>query len=67
MGRISDHLLESGAEELGRRLHYRGAREREHGHDPQAGRMTVMLHTFIASRCSRCPRARSARDGTADF
>jgi natural product biosynthesis luciferase-like monooxygenase protein len=41
------HLLDQDATELaGKIARYRDARAR-HGHDPAAGRVTVMLHTFL--------------------
>ena len=41
------HLLGQSVEELAEKIAcYRAARER-HGHDPQAGHVTLMLHTFL--------------------
>ncbi len=41
------HLYNNGIEELAERLQvYREARAR-HGHDPDAGQVSVMLHTFV--------------------
>jgi natural product biosynthesis luciferase-like monooxygenase protein len=43
------HLLDQDAGELAEKITlYRAARERA-GHDPAAGRVTVMVHTFIGS------------------
>ncbi len=44
------HLYNHGIEELSERLQlYREAREK-HGHDPQAGQVSVMIHTFVWER-----------------
>lgn len=41
------HLLDQGVDRLAERIQlYRQARAR-HGHDPQAGRVSIMLHTFV--------------------
>src|SRR5579875_4096671 len=44
------HLYNHGIEELSERLQlYREAREK-HGYDPQAGQVSVMIHTFVWER-----------------
>ena len=46
---ILTHLLDHGVEEIAARIAlYRQARE-EHGHDPEAGQVTIMLHTFLGA------------------
>ena len=44
---VLTNLLGQTVEELGKNIHlYREARAR-HGHDPQGGRVTLLLHTFV--------------------
>ncbi len=45
---VLTHLLDQDIDALAEKIAiYRAARE-EHGHDPDAGRVTVMCHTFLA-------------------
>src|SRR4029453_9463598 len=46
---VLPHLLDQGIEELARKIDlYREARRRR-GHDPAAGQVTVMVHTFVGT------------------
>jgi natural product biosynthesis luciferase-like monooxygenase protein len=47
------HMLDQGVAEVAERVAlYREARAR-HGHDPEAGQVTIMLHTFVAADVER--------------
>lgn len=44
---VLTHLLGQSLEDVAERIQLYRASLAEHGHDPQAGRVTLMLHTFI--------------------
>ncbi len=50
---VLTHILDQDDEALAEKVHMYRAARREHGHDPEAVRVTVMLHSFVGEDAAR--------------